>query len=349
MNSDDLHPQGRSPPKRRLGRSGVLVSPLGLGGAGLGNLYRAIEDDAAIATVRRALEEGMDFLDTAPYYGFGLSEKRIGEAVIGEHARVTLSTKVGRLLVPTNNVDPTKPRHGFYISEPFEPRFDYSYDGVLRSFESSLKRLRMKTIDVLLCHDIGALTHGEDHPQRLREFLEGGYRAMQELRSAGHVRAIGIGVNEWEVCAAVLPQCELDCVLLAGRYTLLEQDALNVLFPLCAERGVSIIVGGPFNSGILASTTSATHPHYNYEPPPPHILERAQRLQTVCASFSVPVAAAALQFPLAHPQVAAVIPGCSSTTEVARTKEWMRWPIPSELWHALKAAGLLHRDAPVPA
>ena len=351
MNSDDLQQPAPSPvQRRRLGRTDVRLPALGLGGAGFGNLYRAIEDETAILAIRWALKEGIDYLDTAPHYGFGLSEKRIGEALSGhDRGSVTLSTKIGRVLTPIKDADTTRARHGFYAPEPFEPTFDYSYDGVMRSFDSSLKRLRTATIDILLCHDIGELTHGADHAQRMSEFLNGGYRAMQALRADGRVRALGIGVNEWEVCSTLLPECEMDCVLLAGRYTLLEQGALTEFFELCAQRHVSLIVGGPFNSGILASSSNARDAHYNYEIPPRHVIERAQRLERVCSTFGVPVGAAALQFPLAHPQVASVVAGCSSVEEVRQAKEWMAWPIPAELWCSLKDSNLLHSNAPVPA
>jgi D-threo-aldose 1-dehydrogenase len=351
MNSDVLQQPALSPvQRRRLGRTDVWLPALGLGGAGLGNLYRPIEDDTAILTIRWALNEGIDYLDTAPHYGFGLSEKRIGEALSRLDRRsVTLSTKVGRVLSATKNVDASRARHGFYVSEPFEPTFDYSYDGVMRSFDSSLKRLRTETVDILLCHDIGELTHGADHVQRMSEFLNGGYLAMQALRTEGRVRALGIGVNEWEVCSALLPECEMDCVLLAGRYTLLEQSALTEVFELCAQRHVSLIIGGPFNSGILASRSNARDAHYNYETPPPQVVERVQRLERVCSAFGVPVGAAALQFPLAHPRVASVVAGCSSVEEVRQAKEWLAWPIPAELWYSLKDSDLLHPNAPVPA
>jgi D-threo-aldose 1-dehydrogenase len=351
MNSERLQqPVLRPVQRRRLGRTDVWLPALGLGGAGFGNLYRPIEDETAILAVRWALNEGIDYLDTAPHYGFGLSEKRIGEALSGhDRSSVTLSTKVGRVLTPTKDADPTRARHGFFSSEPFEPTFDYSYDGVMRSFDSSLKRLRTDTIDMLLCHDLGELTHGADHAKRMSEFLNGGYRAMQVLRADGRVRALGVGVNEWEVCSTLLPQCEMDCVLLAGRYTLLEQGAPTEFFELCAQRQVSLIIGGPFNSGILASSSNELDAHYNYEPPPHHVVERVQRLQRVCSTFGVPVGAAALQFPLAHPQVASVIAGCASVDEVRQAKEWMAWPIPAELWSTLKDSNLLHSNAPVPA
>lgn len=335
------------PPKRRLGRSAVSVAPLGLGGAGIGNLFRKISDEHAHDVVRAALDADVELIDTAPYYGFGLSERRIGAALRALPAsRAVLSTKVGRVLAPLDG-RPTAPmRHGFVSSEPFEPQFDYSYDGVMRSFESSLQRLGVEHVGVLLCHDLGRMTHGDAHDAQLHEFLEGGYRAMQHLREQGAVGAIGLGVNECEICTTVLAHCDLDCILLAGRYTLLEQPALLELLPQCAERSVSIIVGGPFNSGILASLQDDSH--YNYDRPPPAIVGRARRIETICTRYATPIQAAALQFPLAHPRVAAVIPGCSSVEEVRRAREWMDFAIPADLWPALREANLLHAQAPVP-
>lgn len=337
-------------PRRTLGGSDVTVSALGLGGGGLGNLYQAISDDAALATIARALESGMRFIDTAPFYGFGLSERRVGQALrawTGE--RIALSTKVGRLLVPTPPVPPGTMRHSFISSEPFEPVYDYSYDGVLHSHEESLRRLGVDRIDVLLCHDLGRRAHGDAHPARLKEFLEGGYRAMRRLREEGTVGAIGLGVNECEICIEVLASCELDCLLLAGRYTLLEQGALAELLPLCARRNVSVIVGGPFNSGILAMDAAAGGATYDYRAAPRAIIERVERIAAVCRAFNVALPCAALQFPLAHPQIAAVIPGCSSPEQAQRVVAWFNTRIPVEFWDALRSADLLDRAAPVPA
>jgi D-threo-aldose 1-dehydrogenase len=346
MNSAPRHFDALQSGRRPLGRTGLSVTPLGLGAAGLGNLYRSMSDDDAVDVVRCALGLGFDLIDTAPFYGFGLSERRVGLALhMGPH-RPVVSTKVGRVLKPTNNVAP--PRHGFYSSEPYEPVFDYSYDGILRSHESSLQRLGLDRVDILLCHDLGTFAHGANSEPYVRQFLEGGYKAMLRLREEGTVRAIGLGVNECEICERLLLECDFDCVLLAGRYTLLEQPALVRLMPLCGERGVSVIVGGPFNSGILAGGTESQHAHYNYQDAPGSVVGRVQRISEICRAFSTPVGAAALQFVLAHPQVAAVIPGCSSVEEVRRTSAWMAQRIPIELWDALRAAGLLSKDAPTP-
>ena len=193
------------PPKRRLGRSAMSVAPLGLGGAGIGNLFRKISDEHAQDVIRAALDADVELIDTAPYYGFGLSERRIGAALRAWPAsRAIVSTKVGRVLEPLDGKPVEATRHGFVSSEPFEPRFDYSYDGVMRSFESSLQRLGVERVGVLLCHDLGRMTHGAEHDAQLHEFLQGGYRAMQRLRAQGAVGAIGLGVNECEICTTVL-------------------------------------------------------------------------------------------------------------------------------------------------
>ncbi len=341
MNARDLRP---------LGRSGVNVTTLGFGSAPLGNLYAPVADEQAATAVQAALEIGIRLFDTAPLYGFGLAEKRLASALRDVREPVVISTKVGRLLVPSSQPPGFAARQGYCSPEPFDAQFDYGYDAVMRSHEESLKRLGVGHIDILLGHDLGSLTHGAEHARHLREFLEGGYRAMRRLRDEGTVRAIGLGVNEWEICCTALDHGDFDCFLLAGRYTLLEQGALERFLPQCAARGVAVIVGGPFNSGILvAGSERAAHAHYNYLPPPSPVIERVRRIEAVCAEFEVPLPAAALQFPLAHPAVATVIPGCTSAAHVRQAAEYLAMPIPSSFWCGLRDAGLLAADAPVPA
>ena len=259
-----------------------------------------------------------------------------------------VSTKVGRLLVPVE-ADPNEERHGFVGAAPFEPVFDYSYDAVMLSFEDSRRRLGRERIDILLAHDLGRATHGDDHKRHFRAFFEGGYKAMRDLRDGGVVGAIGLGVNEWQVCEDSLAHGDFDAFLLAGRYTLLEQTALDSFLPLCEQRGCSIILGGPFNSGILVEGVNGGHtPHYNYEPAPPHIIEQVRRLEAICAAHGVPLAAAALQFPLAHPAVACVIPGMADKRQVAEALRLADVEIPQALWRDLKGDGLLHPAAPTP-
>ena len=333
---------GPSLPVRRLGRTAVEVTALGFGAAALGNLYRAVTDDDATASVQAALEGGIAYVDTAPHYGQGLSERRLGAALPAQG--VVVSTKVGRVLSPIPAPPPGTERHGFVDGDPFEPHFDYSYDGVRQSFEASLKRLGRERIDILLAHDLGADTHGEAAAGHMKAFLDGGFRALSELKAQGRIGAIGLGVNEWPVCETVLRHADLDVVLLAGRYTLLEQSPLDHFLPQCEQRGVSVIVGGPYNSGVLTGGT-----HYNYAAVPADIAARVAALEAVCRGYEVPLATAALQFPLAHPGVASVIPGMASAGEVAGNLARFNAPVPPELWADLKSRNLLHEAAPVPA
>ena len=335
---------------RELGRTGLDVTELGFGGAAIGNLYRELADVETEAAVRESFAAGVRYFDTAPFYGFGLSEVRLGEALQGAQTLPVISTKVGRRLVPTGPQDASVGREGYFSPRPFAPVFDYGYESVMRSHAESLERLRVARVDILLCHDIGRMTHGSAHEARVAEFLEGGYRAMRELRDAGVVRAIGLGVNESEICVELLASCEFDCILLAGRYTLLEQPALETLLPLCEQRRVSIICGGPFNSGILAAGSRAgAQTHYDYAAPPAAVLERVAKLEELCADFSVPLQAAALQFPLGHPCVASVVAGCASGAEARNCAAMFSLPIPPAFWSALRERGLVDARAPLPA
>ncbi|MEE4453559.1 aldo/keto reductase [Novosphingobium resinovorum] len=321
---------------------------LGFGCAAVGNLYRPVAEADAFAVIEAAWAAGLRYFDTAPHYGFGLSEKRLGTVLarLDPGGEALVSTKVGRRLAPAPGADLTAPRQGFVSPEPFESVFDYGYDAVMRSYEDSLKRLRRGRIDVLLAHDIGRYAHGEAHEARLREFLDGGLRAMLELRGSGAVGAIGLGVNETAICEEVLGHADLDVILLAGRYTLLEQSPLATLFPLCARRGVRVIAGAPFNSGILARGVRHAAPApYEYGAPPAAVIERVGRIEDVCADFAVPLAAAALQFPVRHPVIDAVIPGIASTTELHSAVTLMAHPIPEAFWDALAAAGLIEPSA----
>ena len=326
------------------------IRGLGFGAGAIGNLYREITDTDAMTSLRVALDSRVRYFDTAPHYGFGLSEKRLGH-FLGEicGARdIVVSTKVGRVLAPTTASDLRTARQGFISPEPYESVFDYSYDGIMRSFEESRGRLG-RDIDILYVHDLGLRTHGERHSAQMCLFMNEGYRAIRSLREQGAVRAIGLGVNEWQVCEEVLAIADLDIVLLAGRYTLLEQGALESFLPLCVRRGVAVVVGGPYNSGILArdrQTQGAIH--YDYSQAPADIMARVDSIQAVCVRHDVPLAAAALQFPLAHPAVVSVIPGMSSSAEVAAAARWMSIPIPAACWHELRQEGLLRADAPIP-
>ncbi len=326
---------------RRIGHTALRVTTIGLGSATLGNQRAGVAVEEAKAIVHAAWAAGIRYVDTAPYYGVGKAERCIGDAMRGvPRDDWVLSTKVGRLLRP--RLRPARPDDH---PMPFEPIFDYSYDGIMRSFEDSLQRLGLARIDILFVHDIGAMQHGgAAHPELMRTLRGSGYRALESLRGGGVVQAIGIGVNEREVLLEALEWGVWDAFLLAGRYTLLEQQPIADLLPKCVETGTSIVIGGPLNSGILAGRDT-----WNYAAAPPEIVVRVNAIRAVCDSHGVPLAAAALQFPLAHPAVAAIIPGPRSTDEFLANLGLLRHPIPAALWTDLRQAGLLHPEAPTPA
>jgi D-threo-aldose 1-dehydrogenase len=330
--------------KRRIGRTSLEVTALGLGTATMGGSRINVTQAEGEALVRAAWDAGVRYVDTAPFYGVGAAERRVGDALRQQpRAAWVLSTKVGRLLRPRRDSDAVV-ADGRMAPLPFTVAYDYSYDGIMRSVEDSYQRLGLAKIDILFVHDIGAYQHGlEAHAQHMRTLKESGYRALDALKRAGEVAAIGIGVNEKAVLIEALGFADWDVFLLAGRYTLLEQDPLDDLLPMCAERGTSIVVGGPLNSGILAGRDT-----WNYAAAPPEVVARVAQIHTVCDRHDTPLAAAALQFPLAHPQVAAVIPGPRSADEFVANVALMRRTIPGALWDELRHAGLLHAAAPVP-
>jgi D-threo-aldose 1-dehydrogenase len=322
------------------------LGPLGFGGAPLGNLYAPIAESMALATIQAAWDRGLRHFDTAPHYGHGLSEHRLGRVLRDKpRGSFVLSTKVGRLLSPAADAPATQ--HGFVATLPFVQRFDYSYDGALRSLDDSLQRLGLARVDVVYIHDIDHFTQGGDQPRHFREAMDGAYKALERLRGEGVVKAIGLGVNNWEVCRDALRHGDFDGFLLAGRYTLLDQSALGELLPRCVERGAGLIIGGPYNSGILA-TGAVSGARYNYAPAGPEILAKVECIEAVCRRFGVPLRAAALQFPLGHPAVLAVIPGARSPIEVEENVALMGAPIAPDFWAALKAARLLDREVPTP-
>jgi D-threo-aldose 1-dehydrogenase len=335
--------------RRALGETGLKVTELGFGTAPLGNLFRPLADEVARATLAAAEAAGFGYYDTAPFYGFGLSERWLGDALRLRN-NIVLSTKVGRLLKPVPGpVDQAIVRHGYATPMPFEPVYDYSYDAVMRSFEASLQRLGLSKIDILYIHDIGRLTHGEQNTARMAELTRGGgLKALEELRAAKAISGFGMGVNEVPACLEVMSHARLDAILLAGRYTLLEQHPLDDLFPLCEKAGTAIVAGGPYNSGILAVGTKTAAPlYYDYAPAPAQVIEKVRRIEAVCDRHGVPLPAAALQFPLAHRLVASVIPGLDSPERVNQTIALYRHKIPAALWQELRHEKLIRTDAPV--
>jgi D-threo-aldose 1-dehydrogenase len=321
-----------------------------LGGAPLGNLFRPISDRAALALVRYAHAAGARYFDTAPHYGHGLSERRIGDG-LREFPRedYLLSTKVGRLLEP--RADAPRDQHGYVETLPFVQRYDYTAEGTRRSLADSLQRLGLERVDIVYVHDIDRATHGEAHGRRLADALDGALPALAALKREGAIQGYGLGVNDVAICREVLRHADLDVILLAGRYTLADQSALPDLLPECERRGVTIVLGGPFNSGILATGTrprDGSPPYFDYAPATRAIVERVAAIERVCGEFAVLLAAAALQFPRAHPAVACVLPGARSAAEFDENLRLARHPIPAEFWRALRDRGLVDACAPLP-
>ncbi len=332
--------------RRPVGRSGVEVAPLGLGTAPLGDLFVRVGDDEARATVHAALETGVTLVDTAPYYGLGLSEHRVGDALRGAPpGSFVLATKVGRVLRPL-------PRGGQRADElwtgglAFEPVVGYGYDALLRSYEDSLQRLGLPHVDLLAIHDLDLRALERDAFERHLRELESGARALEELRASGAVRGVGLGVTALGSIPRVLELLDLDYVLLAMQYTLLDQPALDEELPLCLKHAVGVVVGAPFASGVLA--VEGEDGTYDYAAVPEAVRERVRRLRAACERHGVPLRAAALQFPLGHPAVVAVVPGALSAEQARANAEAFAAEIPGALWEELKAAGLLRADAPVP-
>lgn len=333
---------------RPVGRTGLTVTTLGFGGAPVGGFRFNVSERQAADTVLTAYANGVRYFDTAPYYGYGRSELIFGQALRTlDRSSFVLSTKVGRVLSPKGDNEEVEAwRTG---GLPFKPTYDYSRDGTLRSIEQSLLRLGLNRIDIVLIHDVDVWTHGsqEAADQRFNETMAGCFPALAELRKAGVIRAIGVGLNESAMSLRFVREADLDCVMLAGRYTLLEQGALDEFLPVCEQKGVSILTAGPFNSGILATgaVPGATH---DYKPAPEPIMDRVRRIEAVCKRHSVELAAAALQFPLAHPSVVSMVAGGTSPAEVEQNAARMSARIPSAFWAELKHEGLIAGAAPTP-
>jgi len=332
----------------RLGNGGMTFTEIGFGTAPLGNLYRSISDTDADAVLNRAWEAGLRYYDTAPLYGYGLSETRLNR-LLRDKPRddYILSTKVGRLLAPCTPGD--RDGIGKWFDVPARKEiYDYSYDGVMRSVEFSLERLGTHRVDILFAHDIDVPNQGsrENVNAKVDQLMAGGYHALERLRGEGVIKAFGAGVNEWQVCQQLAERGDFDIFLLAGRYTLLEQDALDSFLPLAERRGIGIVTGGPYNSGILA-TGARDGAFYNYDPAPPEILEKVRRIEAVCNSHNVRMLDAAFQFPLRHPCTLSVIPGGQGVAEMESNLGAANATIPDALWHDLKDQGLMRADAPV--
>ena len=332
---------------QRIENGGLSFTELGFGTAPLGNLYRAIGDGEAMAILDKAWEGGVRYYDTAPLYGLGLSETRLNPFLRGkDRDDYVLSTKVGRLMRVCDPNDRTGLGKWFEVPARQEV-YDYSYDGVMRSLEFSFERLGVDRVDILWAHDLCISTHGSKAASdaRIEELMESGYDAMISLRDQGVVTAIGGGVNEWEVCQTLAERGDFDLFLLPGRYTLLEQESLDSFLPLCEARGIGIVIGGPYNSGVLASGPKPGA-FYNYEPAPPEVLEKVGKIEAVCRSHGVSLVDAAFQFPLMNPNVVSVIPGGQTVAQMESNLRAAAASIPPALWADLKAQGLMREDAP---
>jgi D-threo-aldose 1-dehydrogenase len=337
-------------PRRRVGKTRLEVTTLGLGGAPMGGFRATISDAEAVGLTNDAYDLGVRYFDTSPFYGYGRSELRMG-AALREKPRedYVLSTKIGRIMHAMKPGEPKPPEFREHGLPGFAPVFDYTYDGVMRSLEHSHFRLGISKIDIALVHDVDFWTIKDRAilDQRFKTVMDSGFKALDELRRAGVIGAIGVGINESDTSLRFIQAGDFDCMLLAGRYTLLEQGALEAFLPECVKRNVSVILGGPYNSGILTGGVNDNTTH-DYVQAPAHLIDKARKIEAVCKRHGVELGAAAMQFPLFHPALCSVIPGALSTTEVKQNVERLSAKIPTELWSELKREKLLDPAAPTP-
>lgn len=331
---------------RPFRRRDLRVTALGMGSAPFGGLYGPVKASDAVATVEASWEAGIRYFDTAPMYGSGRSEHLLGQVLREREGPFAISTKVGRLMAnkrPGRELPPPAPKgrldNGWSSKLPFQEVFDYSYDAVMRSYDDSQQRTGLAHFDILYVHDIGRLTHqGEAHERHWSALTKGGgFRALAELRDAGCIKAFGLGVNEWEVIRDAMEEADIDCCLLAGRYTLLDQQAAKTFLPLARSRGVEVILGGVFNSGVLAGKDRK----FNYADAPPEILEKVKKLEAVCARHDVPLPAAAMQFPYRNPAITSILIGAVDAAQIRQNVAWFERDIPESLWKDLASAGLI--------
>lgn len=331
--------------KRQLGRSSIYVSELGFGGASIGNLYEACTNTEAEAAIRKSWNLGIRYFDTSPSYGNGLSERRLG-LVLHQYTRedYIVSTKVGDFLYAVPERLP--PDTTFVDQAPLHLRYDYSYDGIKRVLEDSLQRLGLNHIDILLVHDLDRIIHKQKtFAEHFRTYLESGYKALDELRSHGIIKAIGFGVKEWQVCAEALKYGDYECFMLERNYTLLEQPAFDTFLPLCIKKQISILLAGPFASGVLASGP-IKEAYFHHKKADQKTLDRVKQIQKICHEYSVPVQAAAIQFPLRHPAIASVVVGTRSAQYMQNNVDFLHYKIPEELWDTLKQEGIIPKTSP---
>jgi D-threo-aldose 1-dehydrogenase len=344
-----MNPQTLFPPLKNAKLGALNGLKLGLGGAPLGNLFTAVSEDDAQTIIQQAINDGCTMFDTAPHYGHGLSEQRFGYALRQlPRDSFTLSSKVGRILTPSATA--ARDQMNFVNILPYNQHWDYSASGVRRSVEDSLQRMGMAYLDVAFIHDCCSICHGDNYPKILRQVIDEAIPELQKMKREGLIRAIGLGVNDVQVCLDVLKETELDCSLLAGRYTLVDHSGFAELLPICEQRGMRIAIGGVFNSGILATGVRGKEKLlFNYDSAPAEWIERVRAIEVVCDEFKVPLRAAALQFPLAHPAVDTVLLGANQLNHWADAVAMLQHPIPAAFWAKLKAQGLIPTNAPIPS
>jgi len=333
--------------QRAIGSTGISISRIGFGGAPIGDVRKTPTWQDAQELLAAAWDAGIRYFDTAPFYGAGLSERRIGDFLRDKpRDEYVLSSKVGRLLVPDRAF--ALNRYGSASAMPFRPVFDFTYDGVMRSYDNSLQRLGLERIDILFLHDLGQFSQRDNHEKTFLQATEGGgIRALEELRSSGAVRAIGAGVNEWQIIDTLMDHGRFDVFLLANRYTLLDQQVIDTLFPRIEREGIGIVIGAPLNSGILA-TGPVPGALFDYAPASEAMLDRTRRIEAIVERHGTTLIHAALNFPLGHPAVTAIIPGFSSMAEFTGNMAGYRRPLPSALWTDLASEGLIHPKSPHP-
>lgn len=329
--------------RRKLPNRDVSFTLMGLGCAQMGNLYRETSYGECLSAFDTAWDAGIRYFDTAPFYGYTRSERRLGTMITDKVRQdYVLSTKVGRLMVPDQSVGPEE--DAYVAPLPFRPFYDYSYDAIMKSFEASRQRIGVFQPDILYVHDIGSATHGDLHQHYWDQLTKGGgFRALGELRVAGLVRAIGLGVNEWQAVADAMDECDIDVAMLAGRYTLLEQESLPLL-DRCHRQGVGIVVAGAFNSGILAGSRK-----FNYADAPADIIAQVDAIEAACEAEGVSMQAAALVFPALHPAVVSVVSGARNGAQMQSNVAWFEQDIPAAFWARLKDKGVIAEDAVVSA
>jgi D-threo-aldose 1-dehydrogenase len=331
--------------RRKVASTGLEVTALGIGSAPLGGLYADVPTAQALEVLLTAWDLGIRYFDTAPMYGLTRSEHLVGQILREQDGSHVLSTKVGRLMTtervgrklppeaPKNPLDP-----GWWNSLPFREVFDYSYDGIMRSYDDSQQRLGMARIDMLYVHDIGRVTHADLHDHHWGALTRGsGFRALQELKAAGNIRGFGLGVNEWEIIRDALEETDLDCCMLAGRYTLLDRDAAETFLPLAQRRNVALALGGVYNSGILAAPKDGRR-KFNYADADPKIVMRVEALRAVCDDYDVPLAAAAIRFPMRHPAITCVVIGAKTPAQLRQNVDWFNTDLPEAIWADLDDA-----------